>query len=88
MNSARDSRFALGDKNRTSTHLGYILTPIPPNAAPCFAVLKYGKLMPKSQEKGSKTAKKKPPSQHGNGGSIIVFTYRRRWRLCYDSRTK
>ena len=36
----------------------------------------------------SKKAKKKPPSQHWNGGSIIVFTHRRRWRLCHDSRTK
>ena len=44
--------------------------------------------MAKSQVKGSKAAKKKPPSQHGNGGSIIVFSHRRRWRLCRDSRTK
>ena len=43
--------------------------------------------MPKSQVKGSKRANK-PPSQHGNGGSIAVFTHRRRWRLCHDSRTK
>lgn len=35
-----------------------------------------------------KTAKKKPPSQRGNGGQITVFTHRRRWRLCRDSRTK
>ena len=38
--------------------------------------------------KGSKKAKKKPPSQHGNGGSIIGFTHQCRWRLCRDSRTK
>ena len=44
--------------------------------------------MAKSQVKGSKTAKKRPPSQHGSGGQIIVFTHRRRWRLCHDSRTK
>ena len=44
--------------------------------------------MAKSQVKGSKTAKKKPPSQRGNGGQITVFTHRRRWRLCHDSRTK
>ena len=30
----------------------------------------------------------KPPSQHGNGGQIIVFTHRRRWRLCHDFHTK
>ena len=29
--------------------------------------------MAKSQVKGSKTAKKKPPFQHGSGGSIIVL---------------
>ena len=37
---------------------------------------------------GSKTAKKKPPFQHGNGGSIIGFTHQCRWWLCRDSRTK
>lgn len=31
--------------------------------------------MAKLQVKGSKTAKKKPPFQHGNGGSIIEFTH-------------
>lgn len=36
----------------------------------------------KSQVKGSKTAKQKPPSQHGNGGSIIEFTRQCRWWLC------
>ena len=44
--------------------------------------------MAKSQVKGSKKAKKKPPFQHGNGGSIIEFTHQCRWRLCRDSRTK
>ena len=44
--------------------------------------------MAKSQVKGSKKAKKKPPSQRGSGGQIIVFTHRHRWRLCRDSRTK
>ena len=43
--------------------------------------------MAKSQVKGSKMAKKKPPFQRGNGGSITVFTHRRRWRLCHNSRT-
>ena len=38
--------------------------------------------------KGVKKVKKKPPSQHGNGGSITVFTHQCRWRLCRDSRTK
>ena len=38
--------------------------------------------------KGSKTAKKKPPFQHGNGGSIIEFTHQCRWWLCRDPRTK
>ena len=41
-----------------------------------------------TQVKGRKTAKKKPPSQRGNGGSIIEFTHQCRWRLCCDSRTK
>ena len=44
--------------------------------------------MAKSQVTWSKTAKKEPPSQRGNGGSIIEFTHRRRWWLCRDSRTK
>ena len=44
--------------------------------------------MAKSQVKGSKKAKKKPPSQHGDGGSIIEFTHQRRWWLCRDSSTK
>ena len=30
----------------------------------------------------------KPPFRRGNGGQIIVFTHRRRWRLSQDSRTK
>ena len=55
---------------------------------PYLAALKHEKQVAKSQVKGSKTAKKKPPSQHWNGGSIFVFTHRRRWRLCRDSRTK
>ena len=38
--------------------------------------------------KGNKKAKKKPPFQHGNGGSIIEFTHQCRWWLCRDSRTK
>ena len=33
-------------------------------------------------------AKKKPPSQHGNGGQIIAFTHRHRCQLCRNSRTK
>lgn len=37
---------------------------------------------------GSKKVKKKPPFQHGDGGSIIGFTHQCRWRLCRDSRTK
>ena len=44
--------------------------------------------MAKSQVKGSKKAKKKPPSQRGTGGLEIVFTHRRRWWLCHDCRTK
>ena len=55
---------------------------------PHLAALKHEKQVAKSQVKGSKTAKKKPPSQHGNGGKIMVFTHRRRWRLCRDSRAK
>ena len=55
---------------------------------PYLAALKHEKQVAKSQGKGSKKAKKKPPSQHWNRGSIIVFTHRRRWRLCRDSRTK
>lgn len=45
-----------------------ILTPIPPNTAPFLAVSKYGESIAKSQMKGSKTVKKKPPFHHGNGG--------------------
>ena len=44
--------------------------------------------MAKSQVKWSNTTKIKPPSQRGNGGSIIVFTHRCCWRLCRGSRTK
>ena len=44
--------------------------------------------MAKSQVKGSKRAKKKPPTHRGNGGSIIGFTHQCRWWLCRDSRTK
>lgn len=44
--------------------------------------------MTKSQVKGSKRPKKKPPSQRWNGGQIIVFTHHFRWWLCRDSRTK
>ena len=55
---------------------------------PYFAVLKYGEQMAKSQVKGSKKAKRKPPSQRGNGGSIIGFTHQCRWWICRDSLTK
>ena len=55
---------------------------------PYFAVLKYGEQMAKSQVKGSKKAKRKPPSQRGNGGPIIGFTHQCRWWICRDSRTK
>lgn len=44
--------------------------------------------MAKSQVKASKKVKKKPPFQHGNGGSIIGFTHQCHWWLCRDSRTK
>lgn len=44
--------------------------------------------MTKSQVKENKRPKKKPPSQRGNGGQIIVFTHHCRWWLCRDSRTK
>ena len=55
---------------------------------PYLAALKHEKQVAKSQVKGSKTAKKMPPSQHGNGGQIIVFTHRHRWWLCRESHTK
>ena len=55
---------------------------------PYLAALKHEKQVAKSQGKGSKKAKKKPPSQHWNGGSIFVFTHQCRWWLCHDSLTK
>lgn len=44
--------------------------------------------MEKTQVKGSKTAEKKPPFQHGNGGLIIGFTHQCRCWLYRGSRTK
>ena len=78
----QDTRLG-GDRRLLLRQLSFC-SPLHAKAFPAYM----GGEMAKSQVKGSKKAKKKPPSQRGNGGAIFVFTHRRRWRLCHDSRAK